>query len=526
MAVISRRHFASPSSSTTLAPAVSGTTTIEDPAGFEHSPFAVSTATIKRIRLNQTLRNYGIAGVLHDWNFPPDLNDLGRGYDIFGNYAYSGSSKGRIFDWRFAPDVTDFGGYSVPTCVSATSPKITESTVHTGNSALEIQTSVSNSVSVSGGYLSLFSGTLTSGITEVELRKSRRAFTIVHVFCGFNRYAFDPASAAVRKLMTSEFKLALDHYEPEDLFRAYGTHFPVEIVTGGRLDYCSSTRVLEYRSDTTIATAAKASLDLVIGSLGGGGSTETHEAAYAFDSSSDSNLLSYGGAPDKSGLIGIGTSQAELQARFADWLQSVPAALSFVKFGAPDCLRGIWTLCSDPQRRSALEAAAGEFLRQRDALNRIEADRLVDVVIAAGGSASVEADGYEKIPYDLNKGAGGAYIYACIRKEPVDVIRYGDVRPVVDLAVVWGPSAGIAAPAGFEKIPVDLNQGCGGPFMLGPFMFLCKRFGTPGVPDEGLRDLTVVGGSHPGVPAPYGYRRIEADLNEGVHGEYIYFCMI
>jgi hypothetical protein len=482
----------------------------------------VSLREINRRAFLDFLNNYKMEGIPRDWKFSPDFDVVGRGYDLYGHYAYSGSCKGKIFDWRYASGATPYGQFQVPDCVTATAQNITDIKTHSGNSALEIQTSLSRSMTVSGGLLSMFSATINAGIAEIELRKSRRSYSIVQMFCGFNRYAFDPKSAAVRKLMTSEFRLALDRYAPEDLFSAYGTHFPVEVVTGGRLDYCCSTRVFDYHSSSAISVSAKASLDVGIGKIGLGGSSDVAKMVTSFESATEDELLTYGGSPIKAAIIGGTGSQAELRARFVEWLESIPQNLTFINFGSPDCLRGIWTLCDDTSRRNQLETAATEYLKKRDGQNRIEADRIVDVVVVAGNNAGIAApQGYEKIPYDLNKGAGGDFIYACIRKEPVNVIKYGSIRPVTDLKVVMGDSASVGAPAGYEKVPVDLNRGAGG-----KYIYLCKCKGQPGVPDGGLRDLTVVGGSHPNIAPPYGYRRIESDLNKGAGGLFIYFCLI
>lgn len=482
----------------------------------------ISLREINRLAISDVQGIYRIEGSPGAWKFPPDFHVVGRGYDLYGHYAYSGSCKGQIFDWRYASGATPFGQFQIPNGITATAQNVTDVKTHSGDSALQIQTSLSQSMTVSGGFLSMFTATVKAGIAEAELRKSRRSYSIVQMFCGFNRYAFDPKSAAVRKLMTPEFRLALDRYAPEDLFSAYGTHFPVEVVTGGRLDYCCSTRVLEYHSTSSVSASAKASLDVGIGKIGLGGSSDVAKMISSFESASDEQLITYGGSPEKAAMIGGTGSQAELRARFMAWLETVPHNLAFINFGSPDCLRGIWTLCDDPARRSQLESAATEYLKKRDAQNRLEADRIVDIVIVTGNNAGIAApQGYEKISYDLNKGAGGDYIYACVRKEPVNVIKYQCISPVADLKVVIGDSASVATPPGYEKIPVDLNRGAGG-----KYIYLCKRMGLPGVPDGGLRDLTVVGGSNANVVPPYGYRRIDADLNKGAGGLYIYFCLI
>ncbi len=38
------------------------------------------------------------------------------------------------------------------------------------------------------------------------------------------------------------------------------------------------------------------------------------------------------------------------------------------------------------------------------------------------------------------------------------------------------------------------------------------------------KDITVIGGSTAQVPPPYGYVKVDRDLNAGAGGDYVYFC--
>ena len=66
--------------------------------------------------------------------------------------------------------------------------------------------------------------------------------------------------------------------------------------------------------------------------------------------------------------------------------------------------------------------------------------------------------GYERIDVDLNKGAGGEYIYLCKTHAP-------GPRPITDLKVIASDSRSQRAPAGYQKLDVDLNKGAGGKFI-------------------------------------------------------------
>lgn len=131
-----------------------------------------------------------------------------------------------------------------------------------------------------------------------------------------------------------------------------------------------------------------------------------------------------------------------------------------------------------------------------------------DITIVSGKQGVSTPSGYTKIDVDLNMGAGGNYIYACVK-------RGGNAdNAITGLAVVEGKKA--SAPAGFEKIDVDLNEKAGG-----KYLYLCKKRGGGG---KALEDVTAVYGDNANVDVPSGYTKLDRDLNEKAGGKYIYLC--
>lgn len=117
--------------------------------------------------------------------------------------------------------------------------------------------------------------------------------------------------------------------------------------------------------------------------------------------------------------------------------------------------------------------------------------------------------GYEKIDVDLNEGAGGDYIYLCIKRGSDQENAIDDIR----LISQW--FKGCQPPAGYEKVDLDLNKGAGG-----RYIYLCKHRGS----NEPLLDIKVLRSSSRNVTAPEGYTLLSQDLNEGAGGKYIYIC--
>jgi hypothetical protein len=90
------------------------------------------------------------------------------------------------------------------------------------------------------------------------------------------------------------------------------------------------------------------------------------------------------------------------------------------------------------------------------------ANRICALDVEVGNTANLPPPaGYNQIPLDLNKGAGGMYIYASFKV---------GVPPLNGVAVVAGSTQSTSAPTGFTRINVDLNKGAGG-----RYIYLCYK---------------------------------------------------
>jgi hypothetical protein len=132
-------------------------------------------------------------------------------------------------------------------------------------------------------------------------------------------------------------------------------------------------------------------------------------------------------------------------------------------------------------------------------------------VISSSGANPAPPDGYIRLRQDLNEGAGGKYIYICLKKG-------GWENAITHLDVISGNNSGVAPPAGFTKIPQDLNQGSGG-----KYIYLCYKRQAGMLP---ITNISLISGSSSSVKNKnaFGYTIINKDLNEGAGGKYIYLC--
>ena len=128
-----------------------------------------------------------------------------------------------------------------------------------------------------------------------------------------------------------------------------------------------------------------------------------------------------------------------------------------------------------------------------------------EVTVIYGGSSGIQAPaGFTKIPRDLNAGAGGDYMYLCYKK--------GVGAPITGFWVTTGYHPSVAQKC--TIIPVDLNRNAGGDYI---YLWYTKD------PDCAVvNDVVIIFGKNASAPA--GYTKINFDLNRDAGGEYIYLC--
>lgn len=134
-----------------------------------------------------------------------------------------------------------------------------------------------------------------------------------------------------------------------------------------------------------------------------------------------------------------------------------------------------------------------------------------EITVINGGSYSIACPGdFEKIDVDLNRNAGGDYIFVCYKK--------GLGAPVTGLWVTADGTAPVPAGKGFVQIPVDLNRGAGGDTI---YLWYTK---DPNC--SVLSAITAVYGNSSSIACPAGFAKINVDLNRGAGGDtdYIYIC--
>jgi hypothetical protein len=116
-------------------------------------------------------------------------------------------------------------------------------------------------------------------------------------------------------------------------------------------------------------------------------------------------------------------------------------------------------------------------------------------------SPDLNSGGWTRLPNDLNEGAGGNYIYLCVRNGISDQIK-----------VISSGSSSPDPGSGWTRLPNDLNEGAGG-----KFIYLCIKDSLAG-------KIKVISGDSADITPGAGWHKINHDLNEGAGGAFIFLC--
>ncbi len=166
------------------------------------------------------------------------------------------------------------------------------------------------------------------------------------------------------------------------------------------------------------------------------------------------------------------------------------------------------------------------------------------IIVGAPGDNSTSEQqvigaGYTKLNADLNKGAGGAYIYLCFQRDAAQVLNgveytynyaYSGPNEILTAFQTKGSLSTPGDPYFYNIwVPnqnsnvywgrIDLNQGSGGDYI---YSFQAK---SPFVPNYiYVQEVGVLSGNSSTIQPPSGWNKYPKDLNEGAGGDFIYFC--
>jgi hypothetical protein len=459
-----------------------------------------------------------INDLLNTGKVPDDImgmENVGCGYDVFDKYADVLSIKAAILDADLmnSAGILDF-------------KKIEKGVFRTvsGTSIDEYTSSMSNTTNLSGSY-KFFSGAVETNFSSGKYRYSEYSFATVQSL--INKYGIrvglNYTAEDLKQYLTTKARQDInnDQMAPATLFSMYGTHAVTGLVLGGRLDFSVSADMSKVTTTKGIRVFAEASFEATFASASVSNEYVSSEEMSQFRSTEEKRLEVYGGAAEYGQNI---INDNDYQA----WVSSIAANYVFCDF-QEDGLMPIWDFCDSQTRRDALKAGFETWAADHSIeTSTMPKNCILDLTVRTSSRwenlPETLEGGYVRIGADLNQGAGGDFvaIYALVGLD--NSTQWVPINKIY----IQNTSDGEGQEAGTTRDGTDLNKGAGG-----DYLYLCYTRGREHI----VRAIDVFNqssGSHQYSPRSLTTGQTwlwvmqqnngndRQDLNEDAGGDYIY----
>jgi len=394
-----------------------------------------------------------------------------------------------------------------------------ETTVQTGSSLKEMAEAFSLAVSASGKYAA-FSGSVSTDFgTE---KKSANETTYQKVMSVYSRRReFLDGGDEYRNHLHPQFVSDLKTMDPNDLFEKYGTHLITEACFGGRMELNFTYQKERNESSEKV----KASITAACGEFSAKSDTSYSSDTKSVVEKSEISIRVVGGS--STGIFDVKSFSEHFNA-WAKSLDEEKNQ-EFCSIPRPSALVPLWELCDDASRRSRIEGAYLNLARTNiNAL--MAGDLYVTDVAIVSAKKAQEAKlacpkGYILVDKDLNAGAGGNYIYLCYKLEPdaqraltncALVRSKSKQKAATYMRMNHNGVSGV-----YDRLGADLNKGAGG-----DYIYLChsRSDGYPPIKRlEVIFDGQDISSDWEAVT--WMDTKTPADCNRTVGGKYIYIMM-
>lgn len=277
-------------------------------------------------------------------------NILGRGYDVFGNYADPDGTKSAILNFDALYNDGKLIKYPKET---------TEFKTVSGTSASEYSSNLAASLNLSGSY-KFFSGKVKAAFSSTRAASSYYQYATIQATVDKDAYVVSDRTSAsdLKKYLTTQFSTDLNGTDlsPEQLFVKYGTHVMTGVVMGGRLDYNLSAHNGSSSSTETISLYAEAKYKNKY--TKSAATMETSASDTEASSTSFTDVATTTKAQGGESTDSVGNSDDN----FGAWLKSVNSNPVFCDY-CTDSLTPIYELCdTDTDAHKARQTAIEEAL--------------------------------------------------------------------------------------------------------------------------------------------------------------------
>jgi hypothetical protein len=445
--------------------------------------------------------------------------DLGAGYDVFDNFADEAKVREHILDYR---SLNEDGLVEKRDLENTTFMKTSGTNVSTYSSSL------SASVGLEGSYM-FFSGSIETNFSQERYSYDSYSFATYHILS--NKYQLrlptDWTAADLKPYLTSQARSKLNDpsVPPATIFNLYGTHCMTGVVVGARSDYSVSGRTRDVKESVNVAVYAEASFSKGYGSGSLNTSVITQQEFDKFASNMEQHLEVYGGDSQLGHDI---ISKNDYDA----WLTSIPNKLVFCNY-TQNGLIPVWEFCDDEARRNELmQYYSTSWAAERNiTVHPSPRVCILDLLVLEGGNPAdpykYKDRDYYRLAFDLNRGCGGSTPFLWLYYLPG--LENDTITPIAEIATLDTSDGETLANLGaaFTTINVDVNKGAGGDFIYIAYrrrnsytdkLVTGLRVGNPNLFVYSVG--TSAGFTWYGL-TQYGSVNLQ-DLNEDAGGSYVY----
>lgn len=411
--------------------------------------------------------------------------------------------------------------------VESMSENFTYTDVYTENSKVELAKSLSVSAGAEASYM-LFSASVSTGYSSSANSSEEKAYTRLITKVKKKRHYFPDDS--FKKYLLPAFSADLNgNMEPAQIFRTYGTHIVREAGIGGVLNMNLTTTKTSNESKESLSISVKASFGKI---ASGSVDTDTQSSFKSLLERSEYSYRSVGGKNLRS------LNLENFFVEYPSWIQSVsddPSSWEFGYLPNDNSLVPIWELASSAARRRQIK---DEFERQAAQIQSalVSAETFVsDILITSDGkkpNARSAPAGYNLVDRDLNEGAGGDFIYLSYRTMTQGQLSSSGRLPITNLMMVqydkpqtWTTAYsndGNGRRALYYRINVDLNKGAGGRYVY--LLYTYDKQYAPLVALDAYTDNNRPT-SNEWDTVTWNDTFAIADVNKGAGGKYIYILL-
>lgn len=274
----------------------------------------------------------------------PGMNIIGKGYNIFGEFANTKSVMYYdLFDFSRMKQTSNAYGHELPKYVRI--ENISDHVIHAieGSSKKEYISDLSQNMGLSGDAF-FFKGSIESNFKE-HSDESNAYFYYTYMDVNTKwRVLLDLRNIdTLIRYLEPQFASDLANLPPADLFELYGTHFVSNAYMGGRIDYSTVTTMNESVSETDLRVALSAKFKKIQGNI----ELDDESKSILSKIKTVENLAVVGGNSEF-------TNNIRDYIQYSNWAKGI--LTSPVLCGFDDkSLKPIWLLTKDVKRQKVLE---------------------------------------------------------------------------------------------------------------------------------------------------------------------------